>query len=77
MLAHMPLLIMLTPMPKCRKLLANLLVRCCVANATVAAVAQAADACDDAMLTCLQILYLALIILQFIYEVVPQIYVTI
>jgi hypothetical protein len=67
MLAHMPMLIMLTPMPKCRNLLANLLVRCCAANATVAAVAQAADACDDAMLTCLQILYSALIILQFIY----------
>jgi hypothetical protein len=49
MLAHMPLLITLSPMPKCRKLLANLLVRCCVANATAAAVAQAADACDDAM----------------------------
>jgi hypothetical protein len=30
---------------------AILLVHCCDANATVAAVAQAADACDDAMLT--------------------------
>ena len=42
-------------------LLAILLVHCCVANATVAAIAQAADACDDAMLTCLQIIYVALI----------------
>ncbi len=62
MLAHMPMLIMLTPMQKCRMMLAILLVHCGVANATVAAVAQAADACDDAMLTCLQIIYLALII---------------
>ncbi len=58
----MPLLIMLTPMQKCRMLLAILLVDCCAANATVAAVAQAADACDDAMLTCLQIIYVAAII---------------
>jgi hypothetical protein len=62
MLAHMPLLIMLTPMQKFRMLLAILLVHCCVANATVAAAAQAVDACDDAMFTCLQIIYLALII---------------
>ena len=56
------LLIMLTPIQKCRMLLAILLVHCCVANATVAAIAQAIDACDDAMLTCLQIIYVALII---------------
>ena len=62
MLSHMPLLIMLTPMQKCRMLLAIMLVRWCVANATVAAVAQADDACDDAVLTCLQIIYLAFII---------------
>ncbi len=59
----MPLLIMLTPMQKCRMLLAILVVYCCVAYATVDAVAKAADACDDAMLiTCLQIIYVALII---------------
>ena len=38
-LLHMPLLIMLTPMQKCRMLLAILLVHCCAANNTVAAVA--------------------------------------
>ena len=43
-------------------LLAILLVYCCVANATVAAAAQGSDACDDAMLTFLQIIYVALII---------------
>ena len=46
----------------CRMLLAILLVHKCVANAAVAAIAQAADAYDDAMLTCLQIIYVALII---------------
>jgi len=61
-LLHMPLLTMLTPMQKCWMLLATLLVHCCVANATVAAVVRTADACDDAMLTCLQIIYVALII---------------
>jgi hypothetical protein len=40
--------------------LAILLVHCYVVNATVAAVAHAAHACDDAMLTCLQIIYVAL-----------------
>jgi len=40
--------------------LAILLVHCYVANATVAAVAHAAHACDDALLTCLQIIYVAL-----------------
>jgi hypothetical protein len=35
----MPLLRMLTPMQKFRMLLAILLVRCCVANATIDAVA--------------------------------------
>ncbi len=49
-LLHMPLLIMLTPMQKCRMLLAILLVHGCVANATVDAVAQAVDAYDDAMI---------------------------
>ena len=44
-------------MQKCRMLIAVLLVHCCDANATVATVARAADACDDAMLTCLQIIY--------------------
>ncbi len=59
----MPLLIMLTPMQKCLMLLlAILLVHCCAANATVAADAQAVDDCNDAMLTCLQVIYVALII---------------
>ena len=61
-LLHMPLLIMLTPMQKCRMLLAILLVHFCVANATADAAAQAADACDDAMIKCLLIIYVALII---------------
>ena len=43
-------------------LLAILPVHCCAANATVAAIAQAANACDDAMLTCLQIIYVVLIV---------------
>jgi len=43
-------------------MLAIFLVHCCVSNATVASIAQAADACDDALLTCLQIIYVALII---------------
>ena len=55
MLLHMPLVIMLTPMQKCRILLAILQVNSCVANATVAVVAHAGDACDDAMLTCLKL----------------------
>ncbi len=43
-------------------LLAILLVHCCVANATVVAVARACDACDDAMLTFLQTIYVVLVI---------------
>jgi hypothetical protein len=58
----MPLLIMLTPMQQCRMLLAILLVHCCVANGTVATIPQAADARNDDMLTCLQIIYVSLII---------------
>ena len=51
---------------------------CFAAYATVAANAQANDACDDAMLTCLQIIYVALIIyIALIYEVAPQLYLTI
>ena len=49
-------------MQKCRMVLSILLVHCCVANATVDVVAHAIDACDDAMLTCLLIIYGALII---------------
>ena len=54
-----------SPMQKLRMLLAILLVHCCVASATVVVIAQAEDACDDAMLTCLQIIYVALIIYNF------------
>ena len=55
----MPLLIMLKPMQKYRMMLAILLVHCLAANTTVDAVAQATDACDDAMLTRLQIIDVA------------------
>ena len=68
----MPLLIMLTPMQKCRMLLAILLVHCCVDDATVDAIAHATYACDDAMLICLQKNLCSPYYLQLIYEIVPD-----
>ena len=64
-------------MQKCRMLLAILLLHCGVANATVAAVDHAADACDDAMLTFFANYIFSPYHLQFIFEVVPQLYLAI